>query len=458
MAEESGAHGIAAKGGERPMVGSRSRPVHSVDDAPVVRAAPKAARGAQRSSFGVRSAQKGLMATACVAYLVLGASGAAAAAATLRTDIHRHTAGAAAGRAAPRVQLARQMLDETVDGGEEGVKTASKTARLDPSNFLVVIIATAILIYCCHRTLRPPFLNVEKMSTSERQEMRELEEAGELELHSAFLFVVVASAALLLIFYFMSAMSLLITVLFSFIATISLGATLYPYVDHLTGNRFSHDTEVPLLGPTPTLVFVLAPVCIFTVALWLITKSWILNNILAISLIVLFLTTIRISSLMVNTVLLVLAFFYDIFWVFCSSAVFGSNVMVTVATQLDVPIKILVPLILTEEGSDLQFTLIGLGDIVLPGLLLSFAMRFDDNRKVDLRSGYFAVTMTGYVVGLMICEVIVGAFHLAQPAMIYLVPGTLIPFYAMAMYRGELGEAWAGLKGSNYIDIVEERP
>ena len=173
--------------------------------------------------------------------------------------------------------------------------------------------------------------------------MRELEDAGELELHSAFLFVIVASGALLLIFYFMSAMSLLITILFSCIATLSLGASLYPYVDKWTGNKFSHDTELFLLGPVPTLAFVLAPLCILVVVLWLWTKNWILNNVLAISLIVFFLTTIRISSLLVNTVLLVLAFFYDIFWVFCSSAVFGSNVMVAVATQLDVPIKILVP-------------------------------------------------------------------------------------------------------------------
>ena len=48
-------------------------------------------------------------------------------------------------------------------------------------------------------------------------------------------------------------------------------------------------------GPVPVMVFVLAPLCILTVALWLFTKSWILNNVLAISLIVFFLTTIRIS-------------------------------------------------------------------------------------------------------------------------------------------------------------------
>jgi hypothetical protein len=229
------------------------------------------------------------------------------------------------------LHVAHQQLDEGGDNGaadDAGVKTASKEARLDPANFVVVIIASLLLIYCSHRALHPPFLDVQKMSSREREEMRELEEAGEMPLLSAFLFVFVASLALLLIFYFMSAMSLLITILFSFIATISLGAALYPYADNLTGNKFSHDTDLPLIGPVPTLAFLLAPVCILTVALWLFTKNWLLNNILAISLIVFFLTTIRISNLMVNTVLLVLAFFYDIFWVFCSSAVFGSNVRV----------------------------------------------------------------------------------------------------------------------------------
>ena len=117
-----------------------------------------------------------------------------------------------------------------------------------------------------------------------------------------------------------------------------------------------------------------------------------------------------------------------------------------------------VPLLLSDEGENMHFTLIGLGDIVLPGLLLGFAIRFDDHKGVDLTRGYFAVTMAGYVAGLTLCEIIVGSFHWAQPAMIYLVPGTLLPFIAMALYRGELRDAWDGIKGTNYIDIVEERP
>jgi len=240
-------------------------------------------------------------------------------------------------------------------------------------------------------------------------------------------------------------MSVLITILFSFISLVALGALVYPYVEKMTNNAYSREVDVPLLGPMPMLVFGLAPVCALVVFGWLITKSWILNNILAISLIVFFLTSVRLSSLMVAASLLILAFFYDIFWVFCSSAVFGKNVMVTVATGLDVPIKILVPLILAE-GKDTQFTLIGLGDIVLPGLLLCFAMRFDDAKGLDLRSNYFAVTMAGYCIGLTICEIIVGSFHWAQPAMIYLVPGTLIPFTLTAFRRGEISELWEGLK------------
>ena len=33
--------------------------------------------------------------------------------------------------------------------------------------------------------------------------------------------------------------------------------------------------------------------------------------------------------------------------------------------------------------------------------------------------------------------------------MIYLVPGTLVPFYGLALYRGEVGEAWKGTETLN---------
>ncbi|EKX42572.1 hypothetical protein GUITHDRAFT_73844 [Guillardia theta CCMP2712] len=253
-------------------------------------------------------------------------------------------------------------------------------------------------------------------------------------------------------------MSILITIIFSLVATISFGFLLYPYIDHWTERKFSKDVDLPLLGPVPLLAFFVAPLALLVVALWLCTKHWIANDVLAISLVVFFLANIRLSSLMVATVLLLLAFCYDIFWVFMSSSIFGKNVMVTVATDLDVPIKILIPLVLTEETkSQLEFTLIGLGDIVLPGLLLCFAWRVDCDKGIDMQKGYFAVTMAGYLVALTLCEIIVGSLHLAQPAMIYLVPGTLIPFTLLALVRKEFTEVWNGVEETP-IAAAPEKP
>jgi len=62
---------------------------------------------------------------------------------------------------------------------------------------------------------------------------------------------------------------------------------------------------------------------------------------------------------------------------------------------------------------------------VLPGLMVCFALRFDAYKEQEWKTGYFAAAMCGYSVGLLVCEIVVGCFHLAQPAMIYLVPGVL---------------------------------
>ena len=62
-------------------------------------------------------------------------------------------------------------------------------------------------------------------------------------------------------------------------------------------------------------------------------------------------------------------FFYDIFWVF------RTDVMVTVAKGLDVPIKLLFPYNLYEE--EISFSLVGLGDIVIPGIFIALCLRYD---------------------------------------------------------------------------------
>ncbi len=94
----------------------------------------------------------------------------------------------------------------------------------------------------------------------------------------------------------------------------------------------------------------------------------------------------------------------------------------------------------------MQFTLIGLGDIVLPGLLICFLLRFDLTTLQGRANGYFIAGIVGYTVGLVLCEVIVGTTHIAQPAMIYLVPCTLGASMGLACKRHELKQLWDGLE------------
>ena len=81
--------------------------------------------------------------------------------------------------------------------------------------------------------------------------------------------------------------------------------------------------------------------------------------------------------------------------------------------------------------------MLGLGDIALPGLLGVFTRRFDlanPGNKVPTshtviahghQVGYFPVFVTGYTVGIVVTFVVLFVFKAAQPALLYLVPGTL---------------------------------
>lgn len=60
-------------------------------------------------------------------------------------------------------------------------------------------------------------------------------------------------------------------------------------------------------------------------------------------------------------------FFYDIFWVY------GTDVMVTVAKSFDAPIKLLFPYNWEENKK----SMLGLGDIVIPGVFVALALKYD---------------------------------------------------------------------------------
>lgn len=106
--------------------------------------------------------------------------------------------------------------------------------------------------------------------------------------------------------------------------------------------------------------------------------------------------------------------------------------MVEVATTLDVPIKLLWPksiYFLDARG----YTLLGLGDVVIPGIFVALALRYDHSRwRSAQKSGsiatptksypkpYFFATLTAYVAGLGTTMCVMHTFRVAQPALLYL--------------------------------------
>ena len=184
------------------------------------------------------------------------------------------------------------------------------------------------------------------------------------------------------------------------------------------------------------------------------------------------LKVLRLPSLKICTILLCALFFYDIFFVFITPLFMegGKSVMVEVATghssDEQLPMVLKVPH-LSQEPSRVcyahTYSLLGFGDILVPGLLLSYAHSYDLMAGIKYKL-YWTITTVGqysvlvpasqsrtdeanisaYILGLVATFISLFLMNSAQPALLYLVPFTLIPTILVAAIRGDLGNMWVG--------------
>eukprot|EP00735_Rhodelphis_limneticus_P002064 TRINITY_DN12805_c0_g1::TRINITY_DN12805_c0_g1_i1::g.28666::m.28666 TRINITY_DN12805_c0_g1::TRINITY_DN12805_c0_g1_i1::g.28666 ORF type:complete len:397 (-),score=75.15,sp/Q8TCT9/HM13_HUMAN/35.44/6e-65,Peptidase_A22B/PF04258.8/1.7e-73,DUF423/PF04241.10/0.0055,DUF423/PF04241.10/3.3e+03,DUF1119/PF06550.6/8.9e+02,DUF1119/PF06550.6/0.017 TRINITY_DN12805_c0_g1_i1:235-1425(-) len=168
------------------------------------------------------------------------------------------------------------------------------------------------------------------------------------------------------------------------------------------------------------------------------SRHYVTNNIIAAALCLTAIQMISIGSYKVGCILLCGLFVYDIFWVF------GTTVMVTVAKGLDAPIKMLFPKDIFADPR--QFSMLGLGDIVVPGLFVALMLKYDIHRATRQNPAgasthfphtYFHSVMVGYFGGLALTYLAMAVTGAAQPALLYLVPTCLGSTLATALYRGE---------------------
>ncbi|KAI4605942.1 hypothetical protein J4E83_010368 [Alternaria metachromatica] len=230
----------------------------------------------------------------------------------------------------------------------------------------------------------------------------------------------------------------------------------------------------------------------------LVDKTWYLTNLLGFSFAYGSIQVISPTTFATGSAILVGLFFYDIYMVFFTP------LMVTVASSLDVPIKLMFPkpgTATTPSGKNAA-AMLGLGDIIIPGLMIGLALRFDlylfylrrqkrvpattegaedtvvkaeftplagrwsdhfwthslmgrplwssaapsENGKEEapftFPKTYFNASLVGYVGGLVATFAALHLMNHAQPALLWLVPGVLLSLWATALVRGEIALMW----------------
>ncbi|CAI2171620.1 14129_t:CDS:2 [Funneliformis geosporum] len=181
-------------------------------------------------------------------------------------------------------------------------------------------------------------------------------------------------------------------------------------------------------------------------AYYVATKNWIASNIFGLAFAFNAIQMLSIDSFKTGMILLSGLFFYDIFWVF------GTEVMVTVAKSFDAPIKVVWPKqwFGLQPDEALQFTMLGLGDIVVPGIYVALCLRFDHslylkkhpNAKKNsiFPTTYFNNCFAAYILGLVTTIVVMHTFKAAQPALLYLSPACIISVLITGIAKNQLKE------------------
>lgn len=300
-----------------------------------------------------------------------------------------------------------------------GLSLAPLVVNVDP-NLNVVLTACLTVFVGCYRSVKP---TPPTETMSKEHAMR---------------FPLVGSAMLLslfLLFKFLSKdlVNAVLTCYFFVLGIAAFAATLLPAIKRFLPEKWNEDLVIwhfPYFRSlefefTRSQIVAAIPGTMFCV--WYAKqKHWLANNVLGLAFSIQGIEMLSLGSFKTGAILLAGLFVYDIFWVFFTP------VMVSVAKSFDAPIKLLFP------TADLKrpFSMLGLGDIVIPGIFVALALRFDVSRGKGPQ--YFISAFSGYAVGVISTIIVMNWFQAAQPALLYIVPA-VIGFVAVhCIWNGDM--------------------
>uniref|UniRef100_A0A5F9C754 Signal peptide peptidase-like 2A n=1 Tax=Oryctolagus cuniculus TaxID=9986 RepID=A0A5F9C754_RABIT len=225
------------------------------------------------------------------------------------------------------------------------------------------------------------------------------------------------------------------------------------------------------------LIF-LSALCVAVVVVWAVFRNedrwaWILQDILGIAFCLNLIKTLKLPNFKSCVILLGLLLLYDVFFVFITPFITknGESIMVEVAAgpfgnnekndgnfveataqpsapHEKLPVVIRVPKLIYFSVMSvclMPVSILGFGDIIVPGLLIAYCRRFDV--QMGSSSVYYISSTLAYAVGMILTFVVLVLMKKGQPALLYLVPCTLITASIVAWRRKEMKKFW---KGSNY--------
>ncbi|XP_052021338.1 signal peptide peptidase-like 2B isoform X3 [Apodemus sylvaticus] len=273
-------------------------------------------------------------------------------------------------------------------------------------------------------------------------------------------FVVMCCFMLVLLYYFYDRLVYVIIGIFCLASATGLYSCLAPCVRKLPFCTCRvPDNNLPYFHKRPQARMLLLALFSVTVSVvWGVFRNedqwaWVLQDALGIAFCLYMLKTIRLPTFKACTLLLLVLFIYDIFFVFITPFLTksGNSIMVEVATgpsnsstHEKLPMVLKVPRLNTSPLSlcDRPFSLLGFGDILVPGLLVAYCHRFDI--QVQSSRIYFVACTIAYGLGLLVTFVALVLMQRGQPALLYLVPCTLLTSCTVALWRRELGAFWTG--------------
>lgn len=353
----------------------------------------------------------------------------------------------------------------------------SALSMMDSSRVSTFVISILLIVYGSFRSLMIEQENKEKEKEKPYGSEPETNVQTIDTCQAAFL-PLGASVSLLVMFLFFDSLQMVFAICTAVLATVAFAFLLLPMCQYMMRPcSNSQKISFGLCGRFTAAELVSFFLSFILVCFWVLTGHWLLMDALGMGLCVAFIALVRLPSLKVSTLLLVGLLIYDVFWVFFSSYIFSANVMVKVATRpADNPVgmlakkfhftglmreapKLSLPgkLVFPSMQNSSHFSMLGLGDIVMPGLLLCFVLRYDAYKRSQLVSPdqgipppptyvqkitYFHCSLIGYFLGLLTATVSSEVFMAAQPALLYLVPFTLLPLLTMAYLKGDLRRMW----------------